>query len=346
MTASFGYALSSEEHPPRRLVELAVQAERAGFEFALVSDHYHPWTRRQGQSPFVWGVLGGIAGATERLVVGTGVTCPLIRIHPAVIAQAAATAAALMPGRFFLGVGSGENLNEHVTGARWPSPPERLEMLREAIGLLRSLWEGGEHTIDGRHYRVDHAQVYSLPDTLPPIMVAASGEEAARLAGELGDGLVATSPSRETVEQFLAAASGADAVAGRAGREPELPRYGQLTVCVAESERAGVDTALEWWPNAALGGNLSQELPRPTDFEAACETVRPDDIADSVVCGPDVERHVEKLMEYVEAGFTHVYVHQVGPDQDAFFRLYEAEMLPRVRERAGGARADASLPAA
>src|SRR5919197_5828657 len=173
-----GYSLSSEEHPPKALVEQAVKAEEAGFELALISDHFHPWSDRQGQSPFVWTVLGAIAEKTSRLKLGTGVTCPLIRMHPAIVAQAAATVAAMMPGRFFLGVGTGENLNEHVTGARWPLPDERLELLEEAVEVMRILWQGGEQTHRGRHYTVDHARLYTLPDAPVPVYVAASAPNA------------------------------------------------------------------------------------------------------------------------------------------------------------------------
>src|SRR2546429_2172440 len=194
-----GYKLSSEEFGPRDLVRQARQAEEAGFTFGLISDHFHPWIDKQGHSPFVWSVIGGIAQVTEKIRVGTGVTCPLIRIHPAIVAQAAATVAAMMPGRFFLGVGTGENLNEHVLGDRWPLPDERLEMLEEAVEVMRLLWQGGEQTHRGRHYTVDHARVYTLPDEPPDIYVAAAAPKAAELAGRVGDGFVSTSPDADAL---------------------------------------------------------------------------------------------------------------------------------------------------
>jgi coenzyme F420-dependent glucose-6-phosphate dehydrogenase len=311
-----GYALSSEEHGPSRLVTLARRAEEAGFGYALVSDHFHPWTDRQGESPFVWSVIGGIAETTERLELGTGVTCPTMRIHPAIVAHAAATAAAMMPGRFFLGVGTGENLNEHVLGQRWPSADIRREMLEEAIEVMRALWTGELTTHRGRWYHVEDARIYSLPDEPPPIAVAAGGAKAAELAGRVGDALISTAPDPEILEAYEAA--------GGSGR-----RYGQLTVCVAEDEEEAKRTAHEWWPNAALKGPLGQELAQPAHFEAAAEMVTPDDVAESVVCGADVDLHAEKLQEFADAGYDHVYVHQVGPDQEAFFRLYERELLPR-----------------
>src|SRR6266480_606206 len=192
-----GYALASEEHGPNDLVRNARAAEEAGFTFALISDHFHPWVDTQGQSPFVWSVIGAIAQATERLELGTGLTCPTTRIHPAIIAHAAATVAAMMPGRFFLGVGTGENLNEHVTGARWPLPWERLEMLEEAVDVIRKLWSGEEITHRGEHYTVEEARLYTLPDERPEIYVAASKPQAAELAGRIGDGLISTAPNEE-----------------------------------------------------------------------------------------------------------------------------------------------------
>lgn len=312
-----GYALSSEEHRPADLVVNARRAEEVGFEFALVSDHFHPWIDRQGQSPFVWAVLGAIAEATERIEIGTGVTCPTMRFHPAIVAQAAATAASLLPDRFFLGVGTGENLNEHILGQRWPSADIRREMLEEAIEVIRALWTGELTTHRGRWYHVEDARIYTLPDEVPPIAVAAAGPKAAELAGRVGDALVSTAPDAELVAAYRDA--GGDG-----------PRYGMLTVCVAESEQEAKRIAHEWWPNAALEGPLGQELAQPAHFEAAAKMVTPDNVAESVVCSADVEEHLEKIQEFVDVGFDHVYVHQVGPDQEAFFELYERELLPRL----------------
>jgi G6PDH family F420-dependent oxidoreductase len=314
-----GYALSSEEHGPAELVRHARRAEEAGFGYALVSDHFHPWTDRQGQSPFVWTTVGAVAEATERLRLGTGVTCPTIRTHPAVIAHAAATSAALVPGRFFLGVGTGENLNEHVLGDRWPVGSVRLEMLSEAIDVIRLLWQGGYQSHHGEHYTIEQARLYTLPDELPPLLVAAGKPDAARLAGEKGDGLISTSPDAELVEEFEAA--------GGAGK----PRYGQITVCWADDEAEARRTALEWWPNAALPGELSQELALPRHFEQAAELVTEADVAEKVVCGPDPSAHLELIETYAEAGYDHVYVHQVGPDQYGFLDFCGREIL-RARE--------------
>jgi coenzyme F420-dependent glucose-6-phosphate dehydrogenase len=315
----FGYALSSEEHLPLDLVRHAQKAEEAGFPFALVSDHFHPWIDRQGESPFVWSVIGAIAVETERLRLGTGVTCPTIRTHPAIIAQAAATAAAMMPGRFFLGVGTGENLNEHILGDRWPSASERLAMLEEAVEVMRELWKGEVTSFDGDHYVVEDARIYTLPDDPIEVVVAAAAPDAAELAARIGDGLVSTAPQAELVEAFLDAG-------GRG------PRYGQLTVCWAESEEEARKTALEMWPNAGLKGPLSQELPLPSHFEEASQMVDEDAIAEEVVCGPDPDEHLEGIRKFVDAGFDHVYVHQVGADQEGFLAFYEREVLPAARE--------------
>jgi coenzyme F420-dependent glucose-6-phosphate dehydrogenase len=313
-----GYALSSEEHRPNDLVRYARAAEEAGFTFALVSDHFHPWIDRQGQSPFVWSVIGGIAQVTERLRLGTGVTCPTIRIHPAIVAQAAATSAVMLDGRFFLGVGSGEELNEHVTGARWPSPDARLEMLEEAIEVMRLLWQGGYQTHRGKHYTVEQARIYTLPEEPVPVAVAAAQPNAARLAGRLGDAFVGVAPDQEIVQEFEQA--------GGDGK----PRYGQVHVCWAQSEQQARTTAHELWPNAAMAGPLGQELAIPSHYEAAAQLVSEEDVAESVVCGPDPERHLEAIRGYEQAGFDHVYVHQIGPDQDGFLRFYEREVIPEL----------------
>jgi coenzyme F420-dependent glucose-6-phosphate dehydrogenase len=318
MPVQLGYTLSSEEHPPNDLVRNARAAEEAGFEFATISDHFHPWVDAQGESPFVWSVIGGIAQSTERIRLGTGVTCPTMRIHPAIVAQAAATSQVMMEGRFFLGVGTGEELNEHVTGARWPNPKERLEMLEEAIEILRLLWQGGYQSHHGPHYTVEQARIFTLPDEPPPIAVAASKANAAKLAGRLGDALISVAPDQELVQEFEQA--------GGNGK----PRYGQLHVCYDEDEERARRTAFEIWPNAAMGGALGQELATTTHYEAVAELLRVEDVVDSVVCGPDPDEHLEQIREYEQAGFTHVFVHQIGREQDGFLRFYAERILPQL----------------
>jgi G6PDH family F420-dependent oxidoreductase len=324
MTA-FGYALSSEEHPPEELVRLARRAEEVGFDFAMISDHYHPWTSQQGQSGFVWSVLGAIAQQTRHLRVGTGVTCPILRIHPAIIAQAAATTARLFGGRFSLGVGSGENLNEHILGLPWPEPTRRLEMLEEAIGVMRRLWEGESVTHRGTFYTVEQARLFTLPTEPPPILVAASGPESAGLAGRAGDGLVGTAPDAKLVAEFEKAGGG------------RLPRYGQIGVCYARSEKSARKTVLEIWPNTGLSGDLAWEIKTVALFEEAVKRVREEDVED-VVCGPDLDAYLEAIERYAAAGYDHVYLHQIGHEQDAFLEFCERELLPAALASANGTR--------
>ena len=319
----FGYALSSEEHRPLDLVRYAQRAEAAGFEFAMLSDHFHPWTDRQGQSPFAWSVLGGIAATTDRLIVGTGVTALSVRIHPAILAQAAATVGDMLPGRFWFGVGTGENLNEHILGDAWPAHAQRAAMLEEAVDIIRKLWRGDLVDHDGDFYAVSRARLYTLPKTLPPILVAASGPESAELAGRIGDGLISTSPEKELVAAFQRAGGRGRAATGK-------PRVGQVTVCWAKDEASARRTAREWWPTAALPGDNSQELPLPSSFESLAELVTEDQVAERVVCGPDPDLQIARIQSFLDAGFDHVYIHQVGPDQEGFLRFAEKELLPRL----------------
>jgi coenzyme F420-dependent glucose-6-phosphate dehydrogenase len=327
-----GYKLSSEEFGARELVAYAARAESAGFDFALISDHFHPWTDRQGQSPFVWGLLGAIGQATSRIRVGTAVTCPIIRTHPAIVAHAAATAASLMPGRFFLGVGTGENLNEHVVGCGWPAPGVRLEMLAEAIDVLRLLWEGGTKNHRGRHYTVEDARLYTLPDEPPEIMVGASRPRAVELAGESGDAMINPEVDPSLVRAFRSA--------GGKGK----PCYVELSVCWAKDERRARKTAHEIWALAGLEGTLFTELRTPTQFEAAFKPITEEKVAEAVICGPDVRKHLEAIEKASRAGYTHACVHQIGPEQEGFFEFYESEVLPRIPGRASRKSAKRALP--
>lgn len=315
-----GFTLSSEEQAPATLVEHARAAEGAGFDFLSISDHFHPWVDQQGQSPFVWGVLGAVSEATEKIEVITGVTCPTTRIHPAIVAQAAATAGCQLPGRFSLGVGSGENLNEHILGDRWPSVDVRQERLEEAVGVIRSLWEGGLTSHRGRHYEVENARIYTLPDQIPPILVATAGEQATELAGRVGDGLVGLIPDSSVIADFHEA--------GGTGK----PAYGQIHICWGPDRDEAVDTALKWWPNSGVSGNLFVELPLPSHFEEASSNVDREIISEEIVCGPEPEPIIAEIDKFVEAGYSHVYVHQVGPDRPGFFDFFAREVLPGYRE--------------
>jgi coenzyme F420-dependent glucose-6-phosphate dehydrogenase len=319
-SVQLGYSLSCEEHRPADLVRFARRAEEVGFTHAMISDHFHPWIDRQGNSPFVWSVLGGIAEATQRLHVATSVTCPILRYHPALIAHSAATIASMMPGRFMLGVGTGENLNEHIFGQHWPPYRQRAEMLQEAVGLIRQLWTGRLTTHYGKHYTVENARLYTLPDELPPIGVAAGGPHAAVLAGELGDALINFTPDPDVVKGFEEA--------GGRGK----PRYVQLNVCWAEDEAEARRTAYEICPNVALKGELGQQLPDPKHFEQAVTMLSEDDVAEVIVCGPDPDRHLDAINKCVEAGYERVHVYQVGSDQEGFFEFYAREILPRLHQ--------------
>lgn len=311
-----GYKLSSEEHGPLDLVCYAKQAEDAGFAFAMISDHYHPWIDKQGQSPFVWGTIGGISQTTSKIRLSTGVTCPTVRIHPAIIAQAAATAAAMMPGRFILGVGTGEKLNEHILGDRWPPAPVRLEMLEEAVDIIRLLWEGETKDYYGVFYIVENARIYTLPEQLPPMMIAASGMESAKTAAKIGDGLITTGSSQEIIELFK-----------NSGGEGK-PVYSEFTTCWAKTEEEAKRIAYDMWPIAANRGELNQELPTPTHFEQLAGMVSPKDVVKNMPIGPDPQRYIEEINKFTQAGADHICLHQVGPNQPEFIQFIKEKVLP------------------
>ncbi len=319
-----GYFLSSEEFGPRELLDQARLAEEAGFQGLWISDHYHPWNDEQGHSPFVWSTIGALAQATSGMRVTTAVTCPTVRIHPAVIAQAAATCAVLLEGRFTLGLGSGEALNEHILGGRWPEADERLEMLEEAVEVIRTLWQGGMQSHRGRHYRVENARIYDLPERAPQILISGFGPKATDLAAKIGDGYCTVAPDGEAVRRFRESAG-------------DRPVAGGMKVCWGEDEQRAHATAHRLWPNEQLPGELAQILPTPAHFEQATELVSEDVVAQSVPCGPDIEHHVEAIKRYEDAGFDELYIQQIGPEQERFFEVYAREVLPRFapREPAG-----------
>jgi G6PDH family F420-dependent oxidoreductase len=303
-----GYWLASEEHGPRALVEHAVLAERAGFDHLLISDHIHPWVDEQGHSPFVWSVIGAIAQATERVGLGTAVTCPLIRMHPAIVAHAAATARSLMGDRFFLALGTGERLNEHVLGDRWPRADERLEMLEEAVEIIRKLFGGDYETYRGKHYTVEQAKLYDAPAVPAPIVIAAKAPNAAKLAAEKADGTMNTTPDAEIVKEYRDA--------GGSG-----PVYGKVTGAFASSLDEALEIAVKRQPNPAMGGEISTELALPRDFEAVGELVRADDLKDALALGDDPDVWREKIAAFEQAGFTHVALHNVAEEQSGFIEF-------------------------
>jgi len=314
-----GYFLSSEEHGPAALLEQAELAQSAGFEALWISDHFHPWNREQGQSPFVWAVIGGLSRVTD-LPVTTAVTCPTIRTHPAVVAQAAATAAVMTGGRFRLGVGSGEALNEHVVGARWPTADVRLEMLEEAVGVIRKLFTGEDVDHHGRHYAVEDARLFTRPETPVPIYVSGFGPKAIDLAARIGDGFVTTKPSADDIGRYR----------DQGGRGPV---EAGTKVCWADTKEDGVRTAHRLWANSGLPGELSQVLPGVRHFEQASTLVTEESTAQAVPAGPDPAPYLKTLAEYADAGVDTLFVAQMGPDQKGFFDFWAREVAPRWAEQ-------------
>ncbi|GAA2775856.1 TIGR03557 family F420-dependent LLM class oxidoreductase [Nonomuraea dietziae] len=317
-----GYTLMSEQTPPRQLVDYAVTAEQLGFDFAVISDHYFPWIEEMGHSPYAWSVLGAVAHATQRIPLMTYVTCPIMRYHPAVVAQKAATMGALSGGRFTLGLGAGENLNEHVIGEGWPPADTRHEMFREAIEIIKELFGGDYVTYHGEYFNVDSAKLYDRPDEQVPIGIAASGGRSAAIAAELGDLLVVNEPMPEVVQQFNAA--------GGTGK----PVYGQLPIAYDTDAEAAKERAHRLWRWSGVGGwKVMAELPGPVNFAAAASTVRPEDVAESVPCGDDVDAVVQAVRKFADAGYTHVALVQIGADQQQpFFDWAKGSLLPALRE--------------
>ena len=312
-----GLTLSSEEHGPRPLVDLAVLAEKRGFDFVSISDHYHPWISAQGHSPFVWSVLGGIAAATESIEVGVGVTCPILRIHPAILAQAVATTGLLMDGRLIWGVGTGENLNEHVLGDPWPAYEVRAAMLEESVDLIRRLWAEDSVTHRGEHFLVEDARILDRPANPVPILISAFGDESAELAARIGDGLWLSSLNPDTIAAFEKA--------GGSG-----PIFSQLTLCWGPDRDDALELAHRQWPNTGLPGQLNQELRTILDFEQAVELVTPELIEEKVPCGPDAQPVIEKVIEARDAGIDHLYFHQIGDDQEGFVSFWEEEIRDAI----------------
>lgn len=317
---AIGYTIMGEQAGPKQLVADAQRAEEVGFDFIAASDHHNPWLAEQGHSPYTWSVLGAVAQATSRIELMTYVTCPTMRYHPAVVAQKAATIALLSDGRFTLGLGAGENLNEHVTGAPWPQVDIRHEMLEDALHIIRPLLAGDTVTHRGRHLSTEAAKLWDLPAEPPPIGVAVSGPASCRLAGEQADVMIAVEPKAELGEMFDAA--------GGAGK----PRIGQVGLSFDIDEQAARKRAREQFRWFLGGWPVMAELPGPAGFAAASETVTEDDVAAQVPCGPDVSAHVEAVRKFVDAGFTHVAVVQIGGEhQGPFFEWAASDLLPALR---------------
>lgn len=320
---TYGYTLMGEQSDPRSLVADAVRAEQAGFDFAVISDHYSPWLEEQGHSPYAWSVLGAVAQATDRMGLMSFVTCPIRRYHPAVVAQKAATMGVLSGGRFTLGLGAGENLNEHVAGP-WPPVSQRHDMFTEALEIIQALLDGDTISFTGEYYEVGQARLYDLPEERVPMAVAVSGPDSCTLAAEYADAMIATEPEPRLVRQFEAA--------GGDGR-----RYGQVAICYGPDERECRRLVREQFRWSALGWKARAELPDPASLAAATEVVGEDDVAAAVPCGADLDRHVRAVAAFRDAGFTDIALLQVGGDgQGRFLDWARSELLPALRERDGG----------
>jgi G6PDH family F420-dependent oxidoreductase len=317
--SEFGYTLMGEQSGPTELVDQAVRAEAAGFDFAVASDHYYPWLDVQGHSPYTWSVLGAVAYATRAMRLMSFVTCPTRRYHPAVVAQKAATIGVMSQGRFTLGLGAGENLNEHVVGG-WPHVTQRHEMLAEALEIIRPLLAGETLHHSGEYFDVPEARLWDRPDEGVPIGLAVSGPDSCRLAGEYADAMIATEPKAELVKGYDEA--------GGVGR----PRYGQVAICYGPDEAACRRLAHEQFRWFGLGWPVNAELPGPKSFERASASVTEEDVAASIPCGPDLHKYVAAVREFIDAGFTHVAVVQIGArTQGPFLDFAEKELLPALR---------------
>lgn len=320
MMIQLGYKLMSEEHGPNELVRNAAGAEQAGFDFAAMSDHFSPWLEEQGHAPLAWPVLGAVANATRRMGLMTAVTCPIMRYHPAIVAQGAATLGVLSGGRFTLGLGAGERLNEHVVGAGWPGLQERHDRLEEALDIIQGLLAGVLTNYRGSHFRLDDARLFDRPDIKVPVAVAAGGPSAARIAGRKADALIATEPRPDLVEAF--------ASAGGSG-----PRYAEVALCYAEREAEARATAHKYFRWSLAGWPVLAELADTTGFDAASRHVSPEAVAGAISCGPSPEQHLQAITRYIEAGFDHIVLVQIGPDQRAFLEFFERELAPGLRHR-------------
>ena|SRR5438270_2884844 len=331
--ASFGYTLMCEQTGPKDLVRYAELAEKAGFDFAVISDHFHPWLEEQGESPFAWSVLGAVATRTTRMQLMTMVTCPIVRYHPAIVAQMAATIAQMSDGRFLLGLGAGENLNEHVVGKGWPPVHVRHQMLEEAIEIIRELWKGDYVSFQGEFFTVHDARIFSLPPRPPLIYVAASGRESCDIAASSGDGLIATEPKPDLVQHYRE--SGGIGLC-----------YAQIAMSWGKDEVQARKTAHRYFRFTLPSWKVMSELPNPVNFAAASKTVREEDVAELIPCGPDPERHVQAIQKYLDAGFDHIAVLQAGPDQEGFLRFWTDELRPRLEKAGSAVRQEAAAPAA
>jgi len=317
--ARFGYTLYCEGNDPRDLVRQAVTAEETGFDFLVISDHYHPWLTDQSHAGFAWSILGAVAQATSRIKLATMVTCPIMRYHPAIIAQAAATVGILSEGRFTLGLGAGERLNEHIVGSGWPSASVRQKMLREAIEIIHSLWQGGYQSYEGRYFKVDDARIFDLPEKPMELFVAAGGSQAAKLAAEYRDGVCMTEPDQSIPKAYTAAGGDAANV------------WGQVVLSWDKDKSAAQQTAYKQFRFAAGGWKVQAELPNPINFDAATKHVRPEDLSESIPCGPEASEHLRGINTFLESGVHNLAVAYPGTDYEGFMEFWKQQLAPELK---------------
>jgi len=329
-----GWKAGTEQYGPNELLDLAIAAEAAGFDSIDASDHFHPWAEK-GEASFVWSVLGAIAARTSRITLGTGVTCPILRYHPAIVAQAAATVAALAPRRFFLGVGTGEALNEYSATGLWPSYNERQAQLAEAIELIRALWTGEKVTHKGEHYETHAAKLYTLPVGPIPLYISSLVPASARFAGEHGDGLITAGGEepdtyKEMLQNFVAGAK----EAGRNARGE--PRMIELAVAYTDDEDAAIEARKAYWAGTFVPAMFTERIYTPELSEKNGKIVGADTIREAGCFSADPDEHVKHAQKYIGLGFDHLIFHSAGPDQQAFIEGYGRDVLPRLRERSKG----------
>lgn len=321
-----GYAASFEQFHPTDLLSYSQQAEGAGFETVMASDHFHPWVPSQGHSAFVWAWMGAL-GATTKMRFGTGVTPPGYRYHPAVLAQAAATLEAMYPSRFYLGLGAGEALNEHIVGDYWPEAPVRLERLMESIEIIQRLFSGKVVKHRGNHFTVESAKLYTLPDNPPPIYVATSGPIMAGRTGKFTDGIITVGAADEKLNMLM---ERFEKGAKEAGKDPAtMPRMLQIKVSFADSEEKAVEQAVREWPNGGMPFPKA-DIRNPEDFEAMSKLVRPENFKNRVLMTPDLDEHVAQIQHYIDLGFGEIYIHNVGRNQEEFITVYGDRVIPKL----------------
>jgi coenzyme F420-dependent glucose-6-phosphate dehydrogenase len=330
MMLKLGWKAGPEQYPPLELLDYAVTAEKAGFETIDASDHFNPWSE-EGQACFTWTWFGALAVKTSHIQFGTGLTCPILRYHPAIIAQAAATCSSLAPGRFYLSVGTGEALNEYAATGEWPGFDVRREMLAEAIDLMRALWSGREITFEGNYYRTRKAKLFTPPASAIPIYVSTLVPESAFFAGKYGDGLITTGGKQP--EMYKKLIKNFEASARQNGKDPTtMPRLIELNVAYTQDTEGAIQSMIKYWAGSFIPALFDQKIYTPKKSAQNGEVVGPDSIKKMCCISSNAEDHIAYAQQYIDLGFTHLYFHTAGPDQRAFLDGYGRDVLPRIRQ--------------